>query len=114
MSIKLRSLSGGWVFQFAQCLGFDLADAFAGHVKLFADLFRVWSVDISMPKRMRSTLAFARVRLSRMSLTGVAQAGLHGGLDGAVLALVLDESPGGCRRRRRWAFPWRSAPWRSS
>ena len=45
------------VTQLAQRLGLDLADAFAGDVELLADSSSVWSVFISMPKRMRSTLA---------------------------------------------------------
>ena len=50
------------MFELAQRLGLDLADALAGDVELLSHLFQVWSVFMPMPNRIRSTRSSRGVR----------------------------------------------------
>ena len=88
-----QAFGAAGVTQLAQGLGFDLADALAVTSNCLPTSSSVWSVFISMPKRMRSTLASRGRQRVQDFLGGVAQAGVQRRLGGSQVALSSMKSP---------------------
>ena len=79
------------VAQFAQCFGFDLADALARNVKLFAHFFqRVVGVHINA-KAHPQHFCFARGQAFQYAGGYFAQAGIHGRIGGGNVVYVFNE-----------------------
>ncbi len=79
------------MLQLAQCLGLDLADAFARHRELLADLFqRVVGVHADAEAHAQHAF-FARGQAGQHAGRGFAQVGLDRGIDRQNRVLVLDE-----------------------
>ncbi len=79
------------VLELPECLGLDLADAFAGDRELLADLFkRVVGIHADAEAHSKDTF-FARCQRGEHARRRLAQVGLDGGIDRQDGVLVLDE-----------------------
>ena len=68
----------GWVAQFSERLGLDLADAFARHIELFADFFqRVIGVHVDAEAHAQH-LGFTRRQAGKYALDGAGETGTSG------------------------------------
>ena len=86
-----QTVAAGGVTQLAQGLGFDLADALAGNIELFAHFFqRVVGVHVDAETHTQH-FGFARGEAFEHIFGDFAQAGIHGRFGGGNVVDVFDK-----------------------
>src|SRR5208282_3563567 len=89
----VKVASPGWVPQFAQGLGFDLADALAGHAVQIANFLEGVAVAIDQPKAHFEDVPFPRAEQGQNVLELLFEHALAGSFGRVLGALVFDEVP---------------------
>jgi len=79
------------VLEFAQCFGFNLANALARHVELLADFFKRVIAGHFDTKTHTQHLGLSRCKAVQNVLDHIAKASLHGGLHWCSVGGILDE-----------------------